>query len=505
MTVCRQRTRSNRWLVLIPLLASLGCGRKPADNVPGSQECADALSLLEGDKVAEARTALDSAITKNPRHAKAFFLRGTVSDREHQLPSAVGDYTKAIQISEASFAGQDAHQVLLDEEELADTYYRRGEALAASGNFASAIDDFSKVIRQTKGSVRAFCGRSTAFMKAGLIELALDDLNEALKQDPYQLDALCQRARVHMAMGNPHEAIRDCKLAIRNKPESAQGYYVLGAAYACGTHPNLIQLITCYETALQRDKDNRLPRAVRTELAEAYFNHGVSLETVGKRTEAEDVYRRAKDLDATRFDLLRGQQTQKNASVLPVGGTVETEVLVSKARAMLGKREFDAAVESFTEALRSNPRSAEAYFGRGRAFLEKGFPDTAAEDFEQVICLKRDDAPPQAYCQLAQAHLLLKKTYLALEEATEAIRRKPNYALAYYYRGMAYLQDRDDSRATADFTEAAALAAHPKGTPAGMYEAPALDPDVLTEAKKHIPDAKVRPDDDLAPPRKRKL
>jgi tetratricopeptide (TPR) repeat protein len=456
--------------------------------MPGNQEYTAALGFLEQDNVAGARALLDKAIKLNPRHAKAFYVRGTISDREQQWSSAISDYSAAIEITEALLGGREAYRTALAAEEAAEMYCRRGDDWITTGDLAWAIHDFSNALGHKAGYVRALCGRSTAFVKTGFRDLALADLNEALKQepsqDPYHAKALCQRARIHLATGNPYQAMRDGQEAIRSNPKDAQGYWVLGAAYAGQPQPQFSQAINCYETAWQ--KDRQLPPAVSSELAEVYFRYGVSLEGEGKTREAEEAYRRAQTLDATRVAALREQQRQQGAAVVPVAGIVDPGALVSKARALLGKGEFDAAVDNFTEALRLNPRSAEGYFGRGRAFLAKGFPDTAAEDFAQVICLKRDAAPPQAYCQLAQAHLLLKKPYLALEEATEAIRRKPNYALAYYYRGLTYLEDRNDRRAAADFAEAAALAAHAVSPPAGMYEVPTLDPDVLTEAKKRL-------------------
>jgi len=418
------------------------------------------------------------------------------------LSSAISDYTAAIEITEALVGGREAYRIPLAVEEAAEMYCRRGEDWSTTGDLARAIHDFSSALGLKAGYVRALCGRSAAFLKTGFLDLALADLNEALKQEPdqepnqdsYHAKALCQRARIHLATANPYQAMRDGQEAIRSNPMAAQGYWVLGAAYAGQTQPQFSQAINCYETAWQKDK--QLPPAMGTELAEVYFRYGASLERKGKTREAEEAYQRAQTLDGVRVAALRDQQRQENAAVVPVAGTVDPEVLVSKARALLGKGEFDAAVASFTEMLRSNPRLADAYFWRGRAFLEKGFPDSAAADFAQAICLKRDDAPSEVYCQLAQAHLLLKKNYLAVEEATEAIRRRPDYALAYYHRGLIYLKDREYQRAAADFSEAVALVERTGSAPAGRYDVPALDPDIhtkagtyLTECARHLNEA----------------
>ena len=66
------------------------------------------------------------------------------------------------------------------------------------------------------------------------------------------------------------------------------------------------------------------------------------------------------------------------------------------------KGDYDKAIADYTEAIRLNPKLAEAYYSRGFAYGKKGDYDKAIADY------------------------------------TEAIRLDPKYAEAYYNRGVAY-------------------------------------------------------------------
>ena len=51
------------------------------------------------------------------------------------------------------------------------------------------------------------------------------------------------------------------------------------------------------------------------------------------------------------------------------------------------KGDHDKAIADFTEAIRLNPKDAEAYYSRGGAYGEKGDYDKAIADFTEAIRL----------------------------------------------------------------------------------------------------------------------
>ena len=82
------------------------------------------------------------------------------------------------------------------------------------------------------------------------------------------------------------------------------------------------------------------------------------------------------------------------------------------------KGDYNKAIADCTEAIRLNPQLAEAYAGRGCAYVEKGDHDKAISDF------------------------------------TEAIHLNPKHVNAYYNnRGIAYQRKGEKDKAEEDFAE----------------------------------------------------
>ncbi|USR92378.1 tetratricopeptide repeat protein [Phormidium yuhuli AB48] len=93
----------------------------------------------------------------------------------------------------------------------------------------------------------------------------------------------------------------------------------------------------------------------------------------------------------------------------------------NRGRAHLAIRDELNAIGDFTQAIRSNPRNVQAFFGRGVVY-------SVAEEFD-----------------------------LAIRDYTQAIRLEPGIFASYYNRGLAHFQLEQYGEAIADFTRAIAL------------------------------------------------
>ncbi len=69
-------------------------------------------------------------------------------------------------------------------------------------------------------------------------------------------------------------------------------------------------------------------------------------------------------------------------------------VLMGQAYDAQGKR--GKALSAFAHALKLDPRCADAYFGRGRVFEEKGDLDEAANEYQAALKANSSDAEAQA-------------------------------------------------------------------------------------------------------------
>ena len=67
-----------------------------------------------------------------------------------------------------------------------------------------------------------------------------------------------------------------------------------------------------------------------------------------------------------------------------------------RGKACVGKKDFDAAIVAFTEAIRLDPKFAEAYYERGNVYYNTGERDKAIADFTDAIRLNPKHS--EAYC-----------------------------------------------------------------------------------------------------------
>ena len=123
------------------------------------------------------------------------------------------------------------------------------------------------------------------------------------------------------------------------------------------------------------------------------------------------------------------------------------EAHYNMGNALQEKGELDAAIDSFKQALKIKPDYAEAHNNMGVALQEKGELDAAIDSFKQALKIKPDYA--EAYNNMGNA--LKKKGELdaAIDSYKQALKIKPDYAEAHYNMGVA-LKDKGELDAAID-------------------------------------------------------
>ena len=346
--------------------------------------------------------------------------------------------------------------------------HQAGLKLRSENKLDEALEAFTKAITLYPKNDRFFFDRGQTFVAKGFPDLAADDFTAALRLNPTAHDTALARAETWLALGQPTDAVEDGRLAVRLSPESAQSYRALGLAYSRSKHHEYELAIACFNQAAKLDP--QLSAIASSEIAQAYFNWAVELNRQGKLIESESAFAEAKQRDPKFGDDYEAFKKSRVDSDTP--GPVRHEVafrggldaspiirdakaveLEQQATELLNKKDYVAAIEKFTESLKLDDTNFAAWFGRGRAFLEHGFPDTAVDDFNTAINLTSQ--PANVLFERGQAYSAQNKQFIAVQDFTEAIRQKPNFPEAYFERGRAHLASRYYDRALADLQEAA--------------------------------------------------
>jgi len=116
----------------------------------------------------------------------------------------------------------------------------------------------------------------------------------------------------------------------------------------------------------------------------------------------------------------------------------------------------EAAIEFFTDYIRSKPGDAHGYTMRAKLWTEeKKELDNALGDYNEAIRL--DPKQAQVYSNRGNVWSAKKEHDKALADYNEAIRLDPKYALAYIGRGNVWSAKKDHDKALADYNEAIRL------------------------------------------------
>ncbi len=117
----------------------------------------------------------------------------------------------------------------------------------------------------------------------------------------------------------------------------------------------------------------------------------------------------------------------------------------------LARDELVAALSDCDYAIAFDPKDATALSNRGSVWLAANEPARALLDFDAAIAISPE---PGFYFNRGIAHGQLGARQHAIDDYTEAIRLKPDFAFAYHNRGVELEQQGSRAEATADFERA---------------------------------------------------
>ena len=106
------------------------------------------------------------------------------------------------------------------------------------------------------------------------------------------------------------------------------------------------------------------------------------------------------------------------------------------AEAHVRKREYEAAIDRYSNAIKLNPQLTPAYNNRGNVYKDKGDYDRAIQDYDKAIELNPNLAA--AYTNRGVVHIRKRRYGSAFQDYDRAIELDPRYAEAYYNRGNAF-------------------------------------------------------------------
>lgn len=168
----------------------------------------EGLEKLGEKKYQEALQNFDQALAMNPRHERAYRMRGDLLRQLGEDQKAINDYSQAIK----------------QNPDFSTTYINRGKAYEAVGDYRKAIADYTQAIELYPEDGFGYSHRGAVYTKLGENQKAIADLNKAIEFNP-------DRPEAYLYRGNFYRNLASSKKASSNREETASPYQKATADY----------------------------------------------------------------------------------------------------------------------------------------------------------------------------------------------------------------------------------------------------------------------------------
>lgn len=399
--------------------------------------------LGELGNYSKAIKACDQAIKINPQPLQ-YILRGETRTNMGDITEAIKDFNEALRLQPNNpFA-----------------YRRRGVARSHEENYQGALEDLNKAITLEPDNAYTYVDRGIVYAMMGNRKAFIEDFDKALRLEPDSTTIYNKRGTARSILQDDKGAIEDYTAAIRFAPESAYIYYKkLGDVRTAQKD---------YKTAIENYTEGI---HLEPNYASAYVGRGTVQAIMGSRqgfTEDFDTALRLQPDNAwfysergdARFLLKDNkgaiEDYNKAISLFP---QLAYLYYAFRGNARQEQKDYQGAIADYNEAIRLKPDFALAYNNRGLVRVqEEGLTEAIAPVHQSIRFNSNIPSVLYIHPESLQNTENTQKDYeKAIADFTEAIRLKPDLALAYNNRGFARLHKKDDKGAREDFKQAMRL------------------------------------------------
>ena len=378
----------------------------------------------------DARTRVQGVLNKDPRNVQAQILLGNILAGLKDLAGAIAQIEEAIQIDPAR----------------GSSYTNLGVLKLAQGEREAARAAFDKAIAVDPKSVQARLALAVFQLQTGDSAGAEQTLRGALELDPK--DAMANRAMATLYLAS-------------NRAEAAEPY--LKAFAEVSSTPDAKFVLADYYISMKREADARAVLTPLTKEAVTSADAEWRLARLDYPTDPSAAHARIDGVIAksprhvqslllkASWLLAEGKKaealTRAQAAVKAAPDNPSTHYLLGVIQAQA--QDVPAAIASFNEVLRLNPRVAAAQLQLSRLQLAQGAAGEAVQLAESAV----KNAPGSAEARITLASSLLAQRDLARAEpiVDQLLKSLPNLAAAHALDGMRQLVKRNVPAARAAY------------------------------------------------------
>jgi FimV-like protein len=439
-----------------------------------------ALALIQKGEETKAAEHLHVLIQQKPDSPEAHEALGSLLEQQGKLEEAEEEFKQALKFDPGSAAAalslgqvligqkrytaalaylQDALKTPAPSDMKAQLQTTLAVAYAESGDSDQAIRTLEEVIKAHPDNAEAYFNLGTVYAKQGPAfgyQKAVANFKEAIRIDPHFDAARYSLAKVLVQTGQFSGAVEYLSEYVLNRPNDAEGFHLLGSAYA--GFPQLSKAVELLERARQLRPDDYQIR----------YDLGASLAKAGKTEEAIEQLRAAErinpdfadthyqlalqlqkqgDVDRSQREMQIFEGLKSQASQEISAGTFNNE-----GNRLLQEGKAREAAEAYRKAVQLDSNNAQWQYNLSLALAKLG--DRAGQRNALQKALQIDPSVAATHNDLGLVYLSEDKLNEAELEFQAALEINPKFAEAQNNLGVVYSQQGRDAEATALFRQA---------------------------------------------------
>lgn len=280
----------------------------------------------------------------------------------------------------------------------------------------------------------------------------LAEISRQITAHPYDASLYSIRAKIHLKRNDVNNAAMDITQALKLDSTKADFYLTASDVSLASGVPG--QSIVALNKALELDTANI---KAREKLAELYF---IAMQYDKSIHYLDEILRR--DIHDAKAYFMKGMNFKEKGDTTRAIGSFQTAIeqradyydpyiqlaLIHTAR---GNK---LALQYFEGALRLDPKSEEALYGRGMYYQEVQHDyDKAIQDYTNITLINPKNR--NAWYNLGFVHYQYLKVYSeAIKHYSKAIECDPQWPEAWFNRGLTYETMGDIAHAKSDYEQA---------------------------------------------------
>ncbi|MCX6674744.1 MAG: tetratricopeptide repeat protein [Methanothrix sp.] len=226
------------------------------------------VAIIKQGKYDDAIKACDEAIRLDPKFAAAWTNKGVALGDQGKYADAIKACDEAIRL----------------DPNFAMAWNNKGEALRKQGKYDEAINVFDEAIRLDPKDAAAWYNKGNALNNQVKYDEAIKAYDEAIRLDPNLAQARTNKGIALKNQGKYDDAIKAYDEAIRLDPNQVLAWYNKGIAL--GKQGKYDNAIKCFDEAIRQNP----------KLAAAWNAKGTALKLLGRTTEANLAFAKAREL-----------------------------------------------------------------------------------------------------------------------------------------------------------------------------------------------------------------